>query len=30
MERQVGGMEELGEPCRSRLFPIHGNSIPGS
>jgi hypothetical protein len=29
MERQVDGMEELGEPLRRRLFPSHGNSFPG-
>jgi hypothetical protein len=27
VERQVGGMEEFGEPFRPRLFPSHGNSF---
>jgi hypothetical protein len=27
VERQVDGMEELGEPFRPRLFPSHGNSF---
>jgi hypothetical protein len=28
MERQVDGMEELGEPFRPRLFTSHDNSLP--
>jgi hypothetical protein len=28
VERQVNGMEELGEPFRPRLFPGHNASFP--
>jgi hypothetical protein len=28
VERQVNGMEELGEPFCPRLFPNHNNSFP--
>jgi hypothetical protein len=29
MERQVHGMEELGESLRLRQFPSHASSLPG-